>query len=91
MDKNQIKSLIKSQKNNYSLDIINQKIGHSSLHQYAIWGDHDNVLPLNKVKDKISRIMPNLKLFVIKDSGHLPHKEQFNDFNDVFFNKILKN
>lgn len=85
------RALISTTKNNYSLDVINQKIGRSSLPQYAIWGDHDNVLPLNKVKDKISRIMPNLKLFVIKDSGHLPHKEQFNDFNDVFYNKILKN
>ena len=27
------------------------------------------------VKDKISEIMPKLQLFVIKDSGHLPHKE----------------
>jgi len=33
--------------------------------------------------------MPQLKLFVIKNSGHLPNKEQFDDFNNVFFNKIL--
>jgi len=83
------RALISTTKNNYSLDTINQKIGKSNLPQYAIWGDHDKVLPLNKVQGKITRIMPNLNLFIIKDSGHLPHKEKFDDFNNIFFNKIL--
>ena len=83
------RALISTTKNNYSLDMINQKIGASDLPQYAIWGDHDKVLPLNKVQDKINRIMPNLNLFIIKNSGHLPNKEQFDDFNNIFFNTIL--
>ena len=83
------RALISTTRNNYSLDKINQAIGMSDLPQYAIWGDSDNILPLNKVKIKISSIMPKLKLFVIKDSGHLPNKEQSNAFNDVFFNKVL--
>ena len=33
--------------------------------------------------------MPNLKLFVIQDSGHLPHKEQFINFHSILFNKIF--
>jgi pimeloyl-ACP methyl ester carboxylesterase len=83
------RALISTTRNNYSLDNINQHIGLSSLPQYAIWGDSDKVLPLDKVKIKLSSIMPQLKLFVIKNSGHLPNKEQFDDFNNVFFNKIL--
>ena len=83
------RALISTRKNNYSLDKINKKIGRSNLSQYAIWGDHDKVLPLNNVREKIERIMPNLNLFIIKDSGHLPHKEKFDDFNNIFFNKIL--
>ena len=83
------RALISTTKNNYSLDTINQKIGASDLPQYAIWGDHDKVLPLNKVQDKINIIMPDLNLFIIKDSGHLPHKEKFDDFHNIFFNKIL--
>ncbi len=51
--------------------------------------DSDIVLPLKDVKDKLKRLMPKLKLFVIKDSGHLPHKEQVAQFNLVFFNEIL--
>ena len=69
---------------------INEKIGQMSLPQYAIWGNEDTVLPLNEVRDKISNIMPKLKLFVIEDSGHLPHKEKSEEFNDIFFNQILR-
>ena len=83
------RALISTRKNNYSLDKINKKIGRSNLPQYAIWCDHDKVLPLNKVREKIGKIMPNLSLFIIKDSGHLPHKEKSDDFNNIFFNKIL--
>ena len=83
------RALISTTRNNHSLDSINQTIGMSSLPQYAIWGDSDNVLPLDKVKIKIASIMPKLKLFVIKDSGHLPSKEQSDDFNNVFFNIII--
>ena len=83
------RALISTTKNNYLLDTINQKLGRSDLPQYAIWGDHDKVLPLNQVRNKITSIMPNLNLFIIKDSGHLPHKEKFDDFHNIFFNKIL--
>ena len=83
------RALISTTKNNYSLDKINKKIGRSNLPQYAIWGDHDKVLPLNNVREKIGKIMPNLNLFIVKDSGHLPHKEKSDDFNNIFFNKIL--
>ena len=83
------RALISTRKNNYSLDKINKRIGRSDLPQYAIWGDHDKVLPLSEVRDKITRIMPNLNLFIINDSGHLPHKEKFDDFNNIFFNIIL--
>ena len=68
---------------------MNQEIGKTKLPHYAIWGDSDIVLPLKDVMDKLKRLMPKLKLFVIKDSGHLPHKEQVEQFNLVFFNEIL--
>ena len=83
------RALISTSKNNFLLDSINQQIGMGQLPHYAIWGDSDVVLPLNDVREKLSTLMPQLKLFVIKESGHLPHKEQFNQFNLVFFNEIL--
>ena len=83
------RALISTKNNHHSLDLINKKIGEMLLPQYAIWGSEDTVLPLNKVRNKISTIMPNLILYVINDSGHLPHKEKFEEFNDIFFNQIL--
>ena len=83
------RALISTSKNNFLLDSINKKIGMSELPHYAIWGDSDSVLPLDKVRKKLEILMPKLNLFVIKDSGHLPHKEQAEKFNSVFFNEIL--
>ena len=83
------RALLSTRKNNFLLDEMNQEIGKTKLPHYAIWGDSDIVLPLKDVKDKLKRLMPKLKLFVIKDSGHLPHKEQVAQFNLVFFNEIL--
>ena len=42
-----------------------------------------------EIENKILKIMPKLKLYIIKDAWHLPHMEQTNNFNNIFFNKIL--
>ena len=83
------RALISTNKNNFLLDEINKKIGTTNIPHFVIWGDSDTVLPLDAVKKKLNMLMPKLKLFVIKDSGHLPHKEQIEQFNLVFFNKIF--
>ena len=83
------RALLSTRKHDHMLDKLNTKIGQMSVPQFAIWGDSDRVLPLKDVKVKIPKLMPKLKLFVIKDSGHLPHKEQINEFNHIFFEKIL--
>lgn len=83
------RALLSTRKNHHVLDQINKKIGKMAVPQFAIWGDSDSVLPLKQVEEKIAKIMPNLKLFVIKDSGHLPHKEQFDAFNHIFFEEII--
>ena len=33
--------------------------------------------------------MPKMKLFVIEDSGHLPHMEQKQNFDAIFFDQIF--
>ena len=83
------RALISTSRNNYVLDGINSQIAQSDIPHFAIWGDSDKVLPLDEVRAKLSKLMPRLELFVIQDSGHLPHKEQPNQFNAVFFDKIL--
>ena len=83
------RAIISTSKNNYLLDEMNAEIGTSDLPLFAIWGDSDSVLPFKQIENKIFKIMPELNLFIIKDSGHLPHMEQTNNFNNIFFNKIL--
>ena len=83
------RAIISTAKNNYLLDEVNSKIGKTKLPVFAIWGDSDAVLPFEEIENKILKIMPKLKLYIIKDSGHLPHMEQTNNFNDIFFGKIL--
>ena len=85
------RAILSTAKNNYLLDEVNSKIGNTDLPQFAIWGDSDSVFPFKKIENKILKIMPKLKLYIIKDSGHLPHMEQTNNFNDIFFGKILNN
>ncbi len=60
-----------------------------SFPQYAIWGADDTVLPLKMITEKMDLLFPSLKLFIIKDSGHLPHMEQIKKFNEIFFNAII--
>ena len=83
------RAIISTAKNNYLLDEVNSKIGNTDLPLFAIWGDSDAVLPFEEIENKILKIMPKLKLFIIQDAGHLPHMEQTNNFNDIFFSKIL--
>ena len=83
------RAIISTAKNNYLLDEVNSKIGKTKIPVFAIWGDSDAVLPFDEIENKILKIMPKLKLYIIKDSGHLPHMEQTNNFNDMFFGKIL--
>ena len=85
------RAILSTAKNNYLLDEVNSKIGNTDLPLFAIWGDSDAVLPFEEIENKILKIMPKLKLFIIQDSGHLPQMEQTNTFNKIFFDKILKN
>jgi len=39
-----------------------------------IWGRHDEIVPL-WVGERLSRALPNARLLVIDDAGHVPHEE----------------
>lgn len=82
-------ALISTSRNNYLLDDLNEQIGKTNIPQIFIWGDSDKVLPLDEVRDKLIKLMPKMKLFVIEDSGHLPHMEQKQSFDAIFFDQIF--
>ena len=82
-------ALISTSRNNYLLDDLNEQIGKTNIPQIFIWGDSDKVLPLDEVRGKLTKLMPKMKLFVIEDSGHLPHMEQKQSFDAIFFDQIF--
>ena len=54
-----------------------------------IWGENDQITPPNVAKE-FNKLLPNAKLFWIKECGHAPMMEQSKKFNDIFFNWVNK-
>ena len=83
------KALISTTKNLVSLDDIHNKIHSLGIPVYAFWGRHDNVVVYDEFKDRLEDMLPNRKEFFIEKAGHLPHMENQDDFERIFF-KYLK-
>ena len=79
------KALISTTKNLVSLDDIHNKIHSLGIPVYAFWGRHDNVVVYDEFKDRLEDMLPNRKEFFIENSGHLPHMENQDDFEMIFF------
>ena len=77
------KALISTRKNHYTMDNIHAKIQNSDIPVYTIWGDSDKVVVFKDFEKRIDSILPKRKEFFILDSGHLPHMENQDDFNDI--------
>ena len=77
------KALISTRKNHYTMDNIHAKIQNSDIPVYTIWGDSDQVVVYKDFEKRIDSILPKRKEFFILDSGHLPHMENQDDFNDI--------
>jgi len=77
------KALISTRKNHYTMDNIHTKIQNSDIPVYTIWGDSDQVVVFKDFEKRIDSILPKRKEFFILDSGHLPHMENQDDFNDI--------
>jgi pimeloyl-ACP methyl ester carboxylesterase len=83
------KALISTTKNLVSLDDIHKKIYSLGIPVFTFWGRHDNVVVYDIFKDRLEEMLPNRKEFFIENSGHLPHMENQDDFEEIFF-KYLK-
>jgi len=79
------KALISTTKNLVSLDDIHNKIDSLGVPVYTFWGRHDNVVVYDEFKDRLEDMLPNRKEFFIENSGHLPHMENQDDFEKIFF------
>ena len=79
------KALISTTKNLVSLDGIHNKIHSLGIPVFTFWGRHDNVVVYDQFKDRLEDMLPNRKEFFIEKSGHLPHMENQDDFEKIFF------
>ena len=79
------KALISTTKNLVSLDEVHKKIDSLGIPVYTFWGRHDNVVVYDDFKDRLEDMLPNRKEFFIENSGHLPHMENQDDFEKIFF------
>ena len=79
------KALISTTKNLVSLDDIHNKIHSLGIPVFTFWGRHDNVVVYDEFKDRLEDMLPNRKEFFIENSGHLPHMENQDDFEMIFF------
>jgi len=83
-----VRALISTGKNRGSLEVEHRKIASSGISVLAIWGEHDKVVKLEKVRANLMDRIPKVKLFVIPQAGHLPHMEQTRTFNSILFENI---
>ena len=83
------KALISTLKNHVNLDSENKEISDSNKTVYTIWGDSDSVVVYNQIKDKLNKLLPNRFEYIVPNTGHLPHIENQNDFENYLFDVVL--
>ena len=84
------RALISTTKNLVTLDDVHVKIDSLNIPVYTFWGEFDNVVVYDEFKDRLNKVFPNRKEFFITKSGHLPHMENQEEFEYIFF-KYLSN
>jgi pimeloyl-ACP methyl ester carboxylesterase len=84
-----VRALISTRKNSPSMEQEHRRISSLALPTFAIWGEHDTVVPLQKVKTNLYDRIPQVELFVLPKAGHLPHMEQSPMFNSILFDQIM--
>ena len=83
-----VRAIISSRKNVTSLRNEHNRIAASGIPVTAFWGDHDTVIKLEAIKPTLMERFPNVQLFVLPKSGHLPQMEQAAMFNSILYDQV---
>lgn len=54
-----------------------------------VWGEHDNIFPLEKAFELQKKLGEKTKLEILKNTGHVPQIEDSDVFNKVILNFLL--
>ena len=79
------RALISTTKNLVTLDYVHNKIDSLNIPVYTFWGEFDTVVIYDEFKERLNRVLPNRTEFFISNSGHLPHMENQDEFESIFF------
>jgi len=82
--------MLSTRKNYQAMSPLHQTLFENKTKTSFMWGAHDSVLPLKEVRTKIQNLLPEARLFVFDESGHLPHMEEEEKFNRILFEQILQ-
>ena len=85
------RALISTTKNLVTLDYAHNKIDSLNIPAYTFWGEFDTVVIYDEFKDRLNRVLPNRTEFFISNSGHLPHMENQDEFESIFFKYLNSN
>ena len=85
------RALISTTKNLVTLDYVHNKIDSLNIPVYTFWGEFDSVVIYDEFKDRLNRVLPNRTEFFISNSGHLPHMENQDEFESLFFKYLNSN
>ena len=85
------RALISTTKNLVTLDYAHNKIDSLNIPTFTFWGEFDNVVIYEDFKDRLNKVLPERKEFFISNSGHLPHLENQEEFENIFFKYLGAN
>ena len=85
------RALISTTKNLVTLDYVHNKIDSLNIPVYTFWGEFDTVVVYDEFKDRLNRVLPNRMEFFVSNSGHLPHMENQDEFESIFFKYLNSN
>tara|TARA_B100001248_G_C27399748_1_gene469161 strand:- start:6433 stop:7320 length:888 start_codon:yes stop_codon:yes gene_type:complete len=69
-------------------DFVEQDIKKVKAPIYLIWGENDQVIPMNHAL-KFKELRPKARLEMARNCGHLPHKECFKVFRSAVNEQLL--
>lgn len=54
-----------------------------------VWGEHDRIFPLNKAYEIQKRLGENVRIEIVKNTGHVPNAEHPQRFNEILLSFLL--
>ncbi|CAD6217198.1 unnamed protein product [Miscanthus lutarioriparius] len=77
-----IKGITLGNKDKFQLTPLPQEV-------LVLWGDHDQIFPVEKAFEVARKLGANARLEVLKDTGHMPQEEDPKRFNEAILNFLL--